>query len=161
VFVFVGAVILSGYFITERMLASDVKARISRLRSDLKGASLEMAAYRKLDAEANLLKQPIDFMNKQNSSLNPATALASLTLPAESEFSIKGITVQNGEAFWDVKIEGNIKASGFSETQVIYERIIDQMGKLAGYTVLSSSVDVKTKTFVLQARYNGIGKQVK
>jgi len=161
IIVFTAVLLLSGYLVAESMLASDLRVRISQLRSELGSASEELATYRKLDAEANLLKQQIDFINRHNSSLDPTAALASLVLPASVGYSIKGVNIQNEEGFLTVRIEGDINASGFSETQSTFEWIVGQLAKIPGYIILSSSVDIKQKSFNVQARYNGIGKQVK
>lgn len=152
-------VLLGGYLAAEWMILSELKSKIAQTRTELSGSAGEIATFRKLDAEANLLKQPLDFINKNNLLLNPASALAALTLPASERYAIKLITIQNGEGFLGVRIEGNINSSGFSETQATFEAIVDHLGKIPGYLVSSSSVDIKQKTFGIQARYNGIGKQ--
>lgn len=155
------ALFLAGYLVTETMIISELKSKIGKVRTELSGSGNEIAAFKKLDAEVNLLKQPLDFTNKHNSSPNPATALAALILPESQEHMIKGITVQSGEGFLTVQIEGAINASGYSNTQASFEKLTSQVAKLPGYAVSSSGVDIKQKTFRIQARYTGAKPQIK
>jgi len=160
-FMLVLTLLLGGYLVAEWLIISELKSKIARARMELSGSADELASFRKLDAEVKRLNQPLDFTTRHNTSLNPATALAALTLPASAGYSIKVLAIQSGEGFLGARIEGNINASGFSETQAIFEGIVEQLGNIPGYTVSSSSVDVKLKTFSIQARYKGIGTQVK
>ena len=107
------------------------------------------------------LKQPLDVVNKHNISLNPAAALAALALPPSGEYVIKGATVQSGANGLDVQLQGTINASIYSDTQALYESLVARVAKLPGYSVVSSSIDIRQKTFSIQARYNSGGKPVK
>ena len=120
-----------------------------------------MANYTKLDADVTSLKQHIDFINRYNTYLDPTTALALLTLPTSVKYSIKRVAVQNEESFLNVQIEGGITASDLKEIQSTYELIVEQLGKIPGYIISSSSVNAKLRTFNIQARYYGDGKHRK
>ena len=158
---FVLTLLLCGYLMAQWMIISELKSNIAKTRTELSGSANEIASFRKLDAEANLLKQPLDLINRNNTLLNPATALAALSLPTTTGYAIKEIAVQGGVGFLAVRIEGIIHTAGFSETQTTFEGIIEQLTSTPGYSVSSSSVDIKLKTFSIQARYNGSGKQGK
>jgi hypothetical protein len=153
--------ILAGLILTERMIISDQKARISALRTQLSGGETEMAAYRKLDEETKALDNQIAFLNKLKKTLNPEAALALLTPPVTAGYSFKGITIKNGDGFINVHLDGIISATGFKETQTIFEGILERLKKIPGYSVSSGSVDVKLKTFSIEAHYNGAGQQGK
>lgn len=153
------SLILAAFLVNESITISGLKSKIGRMRTELSGSAGEIAAFRKLDAEVKLLKQPLDFINKHNLSLNPAAALAALNLPASASYMLKGITVQSGEAFLNVQIEGVINASGYSDTQAVFEEVAALIARIPGYAVSSSRVEIKQKTFSIQARYNGGGKQ--
>lgn len=158
---FVLTLLLGGYLVTETLIISELKSKIGRLRTELSGSANEIATFKKLDAEVILLKQPLDFSNKHISSLNPATALAALILPVSQEYMIKGITVQSGGVSLPVRIEGAINVSGYSNTQATYEKLVSHVAKLPGYAVSSSSVDIKLKTFGIQAIYSDGGQKAK
>ncbi len=153
--------LLGGYLVTETMIIYELKSKIGRLRIELSGSGSEIATFNKLDAEVNLLKQPLDFTNKYNSSTNPAKALAALVLPVSPEYVIKGITIQSGVGPLPVRIVGAINVSGYSNTQASFEKLVSHVAKLAGYAVSSSSVDIKQKTFSIQTRYSSGGQQTK
>ena len=152
---------LAGYLVTERMIISGLDSDIGRIRTELSGSANDLATFRKLDADANLLKQPLDFINKHTSTLNPATALAALALPESGDYTIREITVRNGDEFLTVQIEGAIFASGYRDAQDIFEKLVALIAKIQGYAISSSSLDIKQKSFSVQARYNGGGQKGK
>jgi hypothetical protein len=149
------ALALGGYTATQVMVIADVKSAIGTLKSSLINSKEEIATYRKLDDEVKALSKPLEILNKQRTSLHPATALASLTLPGSQEYSIKSISVQEGAGFLTVQIEGIIDSNGFSNIQATFEQVIEQIGKIPGYAVVSSTLDIKQKSFTIQARYTG------
>ena len=153
--------LLAGYLVTEWMIISGLKSKIDMIKMELGGSAAEIATFRKLDAEANLLKQPLDLINKNNSSLNPATALAALNLPESPEYTIKGVTIQGGEGFLTVQIEGTLMASGYTETQAAFEAFVARISKIPGYAITSNRIDIVQKSFGIQARYDGGGQRVK
>jgi hypothetical protein len=156
---FVCTLLLAGYALTQFMIVSDLKSGIGTLKSQLATSREELAAYRKLEDEVKNLSKPLEILNKQRSSIHPAMALAALTLPGSPDYFIKGISVQDGEGFLNVQIDGSIVANGFSNVQATFEWIIEQLGKIPGYAVVASSVDIKQKNFKIQARYNGVAKK--
>ncbi len=155
------ALLLAGLVMTERMVISDLASRINALRAHLGGAVAEVAAYRKLDEETKALGSPIAFLNKLATSRNPGAALAALTPPGATNCSYKGITLKKGEGVINVHLEGVISATGYQETQTVFEGLVESVGKLPGYSVVSGAVDVKQKTFAIEARYGGAGHQGK
>jgi len=158
VVLFAAALLLAGYLLIRLVLTSDLREGISKLRSDLNSENVEMANYRKLDAEVTLLKEQIDFINKHNSALDPTTALAMLSLPTSIKYSIRRVSIQAEGAFLNVQIEGDINASDFTEIQATFEWIVGVIGKIPGYLIQTSNVNIKQKSFNVQARYNGTGK---
>jgi hypothetical protein len=158
---FAMALPLAGYLVTGLLVTSDLKTRITQLRSDLSSENVEMVAYRKLDAEVNQLKEQIEFINRHNTSLDPTTALAALTLQASAKYSIKKVNIQTESGLLNVQIEGDITAADFTDSQATYESIVEQLSKIPGYLIVSSNVNIRQKTFHIQARYNGLGKQLK
>jgi cell division protein FtsL len=155
------AIVLAGFALMQWMVISDLKSGIGTLRSNLSRSNEELANFRKLDDKLKSLSKPLEIIKNNSSALNPAEALASLTLPNTQEYYIKGISIQNGAGFLNVQIDGDITASGFGAIQATFEWIVEQLGKIPGYSVSSSALDIKLKTFKIQARYNGVGKQGK
>ena len=153
--------LLAGLVMAERMTISDQKSRIGVLRAHLGSSGAEVAAYRQLDEEIKAQDNPIAFLNRLNTSLNPETALAALALPKAADYSLKGITLKKGDGFISVHLDGTISSTGFKETQTIFEGFVDLIKKIPGYSVASSSIDVKQKTFSMEARYSGGGQQGK
>lgn len=160
-FMFVLALLISGYLVKELMVISDLRSTISKKRSELSLGAAELAKFRKLDDEVNQLKQPLEFVNKYSATVSPAAALAALTLPEISEAVIKGVTVQSSGSVIDVKLEGVVNASIYSDAQARFEELVARLAKLPGYSVSSSTIDIKHKTFVIMARYNSGGQPVK
>ena len=152
---------LAGYTVMQWMAVSDLKSAVRTVRSSLNSAKDEIAAYRKLDAEVQALSKPLEILNKQRTSPHPAAALAALVLPSSQEFSIKGISIRHVEGYLTVQIDGSIDASGFSNVQATFEWVIEQVGKIPGYKVLSSALDIKQKSFKIQARYDGVAPKGK
>lgn len=158
VLLFAAALLLAGCLLARIVLTSDLREGISKLRSDLNGENAEMANYKKLDAEVNLLKEQIDFINRHNTSLDPTTALAMLSLPSSIKYSIRKVSIQAEGAYLNVHIEGDINAADFTETQATFEWLVGQIGKIPGYLILSSNINIKQKSFNVQTRYNGTGR---
>ncbi|MEI6209350.1 MAG: hypothetical protein WCP20_21430 [Desulfuromonadales bacterium] len=155
------ALLLAGYTLSQWMVVSDLKPAVGALRTHLRTSGEEIAAYRKLDEEVKSQNKPLEILNKQRTSLHPAAALASLTLPSSQDYSIKGISVQTAEGYLALQIDGDIDSSGFSNIQATFEWIIEQLGKIPGYSIVSSTLDIKLKTFKIQARYNGFAQKDK
>lgn len=153
--------LLGGILVNELRMSTRLKGNITRLRTELSGSANELATFRTLDEEVNRLKQPLEAVNKHNSSLNPATALAALTLPESPEYVIKGVTAQAGATGIDVQLQGAINASIYSDTQAAFENVVSRVAKLPGYSVVSSVIDIRQKTFSIQARYNSGGQASK
>jgi len=155
------AVLLAGFALMQWMVISELKTDNGRLRANLSSAKEEIAAFRKLDEKLHSLSKPLEIIKNNSSSLNPAEALAALTLPKSEEYYIKGISIQAGTGFLSVQIDGDITVSGLGSIQATFEWIVEQLGKIPGYAVSSSTIDIKQKAFKIQARYNGVGKQGK
>lgn len=154
--------LLAGLALAERMTLSDQKSRIGALRAHLSSSGAEITSFRKLDDETKTFDRQIAFLNKLNNSLiNPEAALAALTPPAKAAYSYKGITLKKGDGVITVHLEGTISSTGFKDTQTIFEGLVEQLKKTPGYSVSSSSVDIKQKTFSMEARYSGAGQQGK
>jgi len=149
--------LLTGYLVKETMTISALKSKIGRMRTELSGSAGEIATFRKLDAETNRLKQPLDLINKQNSTLNPATALAALILPESGDYTIEGIIIKSESNVLNVQIYGAITVSGYRNTQASFEKLVALIAKIPEYTISSSKIDIKSKSFGIQARYNGGG----
>jgi len=142
---------------TQWMVVSDLKSGISTLRSQLSGSRQEIAAYGRIDAELKSFHLPQEIARANGPSLHPASALASLNLAGSREYALKGISLQQGTGFLGVHIEGIIDASGFGNIQAVFEGITDRLARSPGYAVTSSTLDIKQKTFSIQARYHGKG----
>jgi len=160
-FMIVFAILLAGFALMQWMVISDLKSGIGTLRSNMSRSNVELANFRKLDEKLKSLSKPLEIIKNNISPLNPAEALASLTLPNTEEYYVKGISIQNGAGFLSVQMEGDITVSGLGNIQATFEWIVEKLGKIPGYAVSSSTLDIKQKTFKIQARYNGVGKQGK
>jgi hypothetical protein len=132
-----------------------MKSSITTLRGQLSRSKEEMDAFRKLDDEVKAFNKPLEIIRKNSPALQPAAALAAFKMPPAPEYSIKGVAVQSGAEFLPVQIDGDISVSGFSNIQATFEWIVEQFGKIPGYTLTSSTLDIKLKTFKLQARFTG------
>ncbi|HEX9023476.1 MAG TPA: hypothetical protein VF799_06540 [Geobacteraceae bacterium] len=153
--------LLAGLAMTERMAIADQKSRIGALRVEMSGFGAEVASYRQLDEEIRGLDNPLAFLNKLNTAQNPESALAPLVFPRTANYSLKAITLKKGDGGITVHLEGTIAAGGLQETQAAFEGFMELMKKTPGYEVASGSVDVKQKTFSMEARYNGSGQRGK
>jgi hypothetical protein len=150
------ALIATGCAIAEYINISDLKTGIVNIRSRLSAASDELATYKKFDREVKHLQQAITLIHS-----GKATAIASLSRLDSQEFSINGLSIQDQEGFMNVRIDGDINVSGFSNVQAVFEMIIERLSKLPGFTVLSSNLAITQKTFSIQARYVGAGQQAR
>ena len=144
---------------TEMTVISDLKSDIAKQRTALSGSSQEMAKYLKLEAELKSLGEPLENLRKQRSSPQKAAALASLTLPATPEYCFTGISIQDGAGALEVRIEGEIGSTGYGQVQATFESIVGQIGKIPGYAISSSHLDVTRKTFAIKARYHATGEK--
>jgi hypothetical protein len=155
------ALLLAAYALTEWLVIADLKSAIATVRGQLRSSPAEMAAFRKLDEEVKSFNKPLEIIRKHSPTLHPAAALAALSLPGAPEYTIKGIAIQSGSEFLSVQIDGDISVSGFSNIQATFEWLIEQVGKIPGYAVATSTLDIKQKTFKLQARYTGTAQKGK
>lgn len=158
---FVMTLLLASYLVFVQMVISDLSSNISRIRIEISGSAAELATFKKLDAEVTQLKQPLELANTQNSSPNPAVALAALTLPESQDYVIKSVTVQRSAGNFNVQIDGSINSDGFSNTQDAYEKFVAHIAKIPGYSVATSRVDIRSKTFGVTAHYASGGKLIK
>lgn len=147
------ALLLASIALTTQIVITDLKLQIATLRMALGNSGEKLKIYRALDDEANKLGQSIDLINKHNSSLDPALALASLPFKSSAEYVIKEIAVKKEGDVATVLIKGGLNASSFNATQAVFESMVERLAKTSGYTISASSVDVKQKTFTLEARY--------
>lgn len=150
--------LLGGFLVKELATNNELNSKISRIRTGLSGSANELAAFRKLDEEVIRLKQPLEIVNKHNTSLNPAAALAALNLPESREYVIREVTVQNSDTGINVQLQGAINASIYSDTQEVFEKFVARFAKLSGYSIVSSAIDIRQKTFSIQARYKSGGQ---
>jgi hypothetical protein len=159
----VSLVLLLGWFVyLEQRTLTAQKAKIQSFRSKLVSGKEELAAYKKLDNEIKSHANYLTFLNQINNSQHLGTAFANLKPPLEKDYLLKAISLKTGEGSVDVHIEGIITtASGYQETQAIFERVVEQMKQIQGYSVSSSSIDIKQKNFIIEALYKGAGQQNK
>jgi hypothetical protein len=159
--VFTAALVLvfSMLFVKEFLAVSRLKSSIGRVKAALGSSSQELATFRKLETEVGQLKQPLELVNKYNSSPNPSAALAALNLPVSGDYQIKGVTVHSIGDGLNIQIEGTLISSGYSNTQALYEKLVAQVAQLPGYEAVSGKVDIKQKTVSIQARYVGKGQK--
>lgn len=153
--------VFSMLFVKELLAVSRLESSIGRVKAVLGRSSQELASFRKLETEVGQLKLPLELVNKYNSSPNPSAALAALNLPVSGDYQIKGVTVNGVEGGLNVKIEGTLNSSGYSNTQALYEKLVAQVAQLPGYAAVSGKVDIKEKTVSIQARYVGKGPKNK
>ena len=152
------ALVLAVRSVTEMTVISDLKSDIARQRTALSGSGQELAKYLRLDAQMKSLSEPLENLRKQRSSLQKAAALASLSLPATPQYRFTGISIQDGAGALEVRIEGDIGSTGYGEVQATFEGIVGQLGKIPGYAISSSHLDVTRKSFAIKARYRGTGE---
>ncbi|MDD2851523.1 MAG: hypothetical protein PHY09_06425 [Desulfuromonadaceae bacterium] len=148
-------------FVKEFMAVSRLKSSISGIKTELRDSAQELAAFRALEKDVGQFKQPLELINKHNASANPATALAALHLPVSEDYQIKSVSVQNGVGWTNIRIEGTLNGSGYSNTQALYEKFVAQVAQLPGLTAVSGNVDVKLKSVNIQARYIDKGPKSK
>lgn len=146
---------------SEHMKIADLNARVGKIRIEIGGAASELATFKQLDADLAQLKQPLEFVNKHNLSPNPAMSLAAFNLPEAQDREIKSVIAQSADGAVSVKVSGKIIATGYGNTQAAFEKLVAQIAKLPGYSVTSSSIDIKQKTFNLQTLYKSGGRQVR
>lgn len=150
--------LLAAFLVVQRLAIQDEQSRIRQLRASLAGSGEAVAAYRRLDQELTAYNNPIAFLGKLNMAISPETALANLISPARSDLAFKVVNIKKDEAGVNLHIEGVITAAGFKDTQAAFESVVEQVSKIPGYSVSSSAVDVKQKTFKLEARFNRAGQ---
>ena len=151
------ALLAAGYALVETLAIAELKPGIARIRGELSGAGEALASYQRLDREVTTMQQRLALVR----SYHAAQGLASLTALKNPEYSVKAIATQNLPEAMKVRIGGEIAAAGFGETQAIFERIIKQVGALPGYAVTASRLDMKLKTFDIEARCTGAGRQAR
>lgn len=155
------AAALATYLVPQLITISGLNTKINMARTETSGSAAELADFKKLDAEVANLKQPLELANRHNASLNPAAALAALVLPDSQDYTVRAVSVQRGEENLNVQIDGTINATGFSDTQAAFEKLSEQLSKISGYAIAAGKVDIKLKTFSIQAHYSGGGEQAK
>lgn len=133
--------------------------RIKTLKVELKSGPDELAAFKKLDSEVEKLKQPLDFVNRQSTAFNPAVTLAALNIPFSQDRIIKSITVQNDSTGATVHISGSVIGVGYSDTQAAFEKFVTLISALPGYSITASNIDIKQKTFSVQAQFKNVKGQ--
>lgn len=155
------AIFMAVLAFSEQLVISDVSTQIGLLRRTLFSSGDEIKNYRTFNAEIAKRKQAIELLNRHNTSLNLATVLSSLQIKRSSDYTIKDITVKKNDDFATVHITGFINGGNYSATQAVFEILVENISKTAGYTVSSSSVDVKLKNFTIDVRYDSNTKVVK
>jgi hypothetical protein len=161
--IFTAALVLvfSMLFVKEFLAVTRMKSSVGRVKAALAGSSQELATFRTLETEVGKFKQPLELLNKHNSLPNPTAALAALNLPVSGDYQIKGVTVNSGEGGSNIRIEGTLNGSSYSNTQTLYEKFVAQVAQLPGFVAVSGSVDVNQKSVSIQTRYIGKGQKTK
>jgi hypothetical protein len=136
---------------------AELRSKIDVVKARLEKSGEELSTYRKLDQQTTTKAHVIAYLNRSNDSSTPETALASLTLAKTEHCTISGVSLRSGEGFVEVSIKGDISSSGYRETQTFFEGAVQQVNRIPGYVVTSSTVDVKQKTFGIEARYSTPG----
>lgn len=151
---------LSGFIVSEYLVVADLGTNVKKLRLSLGNPGAEISAYKKLDDEMKALGH-LSTLLQRITTLTPDRALASLVLPRTTAYELKKISLKKEEGYIHVHLDGAISAASMKETQGIFENLVDQVRAIPGYSLTSSSVDIKQKTFGMEARYSGEGKQSK
>ncbi len=149
--------IMGGLLFTEWEKIMLLRSRIDEVKARLGNSAKKLSDYRKLDQQTTKKAHILEYLNRSSDSTDPGAALASLTLAKGAEYAIKGVSLRSGAGFVEVGIKGDIAGSGFRETQSVYEEVVRQVNTIPGYVVASSTVDVKLKTFTIDARYSAAG----
>jgi len=155
------SILLSGLILTQRLAISDLKSSITAIRGQIARSGQELDTYRKLDDEAKGFGRPIEELNKLNASINPASALSSLSLFNSPVCKLRQLSTQKGEGFIGVHLEGELDSAGYGETQKLYEEALARLLKIPGYSITTSSVDINKKTFIIEARFGSGAGQAK
>ena len=138
---------------------AELRSKINAVKVRLEKSGEELSTYRKLDQQTTTKAHVIAYLNRSNDATDPETALASLTLAKTEHCVITGISLRSGEGFVEASIKGEITSSGYRETQTFFEGAVQQVNRIPGYVVTSSTVDVKQKTFGIEARYSAPGSR--
>lgn len=153
------SVLLSGLILTQRLAISDLKSSITVVRGEIARSAQELETYRKLDDEAKIFGRQIEELNRLNASLNPASALSSLSLFSTPDCKLRQLSTQKGDGFIGVHLEGDLDSTGYGETQKKYEEALARLLKIPGYSITSSSVDINKKSFIIEARFGNSAVQ--
>lgn len=147
--------IAGGVLAAQTMVMFDLKDEVSRYRAALREAPTVAASFQKAEGELQRFDKLISYLNNMNSinaSKNQQAALVALDPIRMKGVQIKSISLKRGETAIDTRIEGQISATGYKETQIRFEELTAALNRAPGYSVVSSRMDIQNGSFSIDAR---------
>jgi hypothetical protein len=143
-----------GWITFEIIRIGEVKKRIEMTREQITHAEPVSSTYAGKKTELLGLIPLIHFSNRMYST--PQLQKALLALPALDlkNIQIDQISMIPGAEAIQLGMRGVVEASGFSETHLHYQNLVDSMNKIDGMEVSSHRVEIKNKTFTIDAGYS-------
>lgn len=142
-----------GWITFEIIRIGEVKKRINMTREQIKYAEPVSSTYAGKKAELLGFIPLIQFTNRMYSTPNIQMVLLALPVLDLKNIQINQISMIPGEGAIQLGMSGVVEASGFSETHLHYQNLVESMKKIDGMEVSSHRVEIKNKSFTIDAGY--------
>ena len=132
---------------------ASLKSRTEVLSSEIKSMDSVRRDYETRIAEIQKFKPLLDLAKSANSSPDTQKALVALDRLHLDNVNMRSIEVSTAENVLNLKLKGDINAPDYTTMQKAYQNLIDVMRNTPGMEVASQKIDLKDKSFQIEARY--------
>ncbi len=145
------------YLRTKTSEISRLKGEAGLIRTEISMMESSRRNYDMHNAELMKYMPMINFLNSVNSAPDAQKALLSLSSlkePRNQAVDIKTLTVAVDSGALKLTLKGNIEAEKYADIDKHYLTLVDELRRLKGMTVVSDTLDMKNKSFQIEARYS-------
>ena len=132
---------------------ASLKSGIESLASEIKAMGPIRRDYEMRYAEIQKLMPLLDLAKSANSSPDTQKALMALQSLHMDNVNMRSIEISAAENVLNLQLKGDITAPDYTVMQKVYQNLIDAMKNTTGIEVVSQRIDLKDKSFQIEARY--------
>lgn len=146
------------YLNTKRKDISALKREIAGVRAELRRGESARSRYDTERGEWERLLPLARSLESAYASSDMQKALVALSALGGSSLKrvhIRSLDLSSEAGAVRVQIRGDIEAEGYAETQQAYQQAVEKMKRTEGSEVTASTLDLKGRSFQIEAKYSG------
>ena len=132
---------------------ASLKSGTGYLASEIKALGPVRRAYETRNAEMQKLMPLLDLAKSATVSPDAQKALMALQGLHMDKVNVRSIEINAAENVLNLHVRGTITAPDYAVMQKVYQNLIDALRNTPGIEVASQKIDLKDKSFQIEARY--------